>query len=102
MNDRYDDREEWYSDYLRYTAYINQPPRWYWIGMIASALWLVIYLLVYPSIPLLHSHWQGLGVPGGCQPWTAICEMQHDEKVLQDVRGNYFDNIRKTSSVELE
>jgi hypothetical protein len=51
-----DERGEWYSEYSG-AGYIYKPPGWYRLGMIASALWLVIYLLVYPSIPLLYLHW---------------------------------------------
>ena len=98
---RMDDRAEWYSEYFHYSPYVNQPPKIFWIGMIASGLWLVIYLIIYPSIPLLSTHWQGLGVPGGCQPWTAICEMQQGEKLLQDVRGGHLERIRRASVVEL-
>jgi hypothetical protein len=42
-------RDEWYG-FDR--GFLNQPPKIYWVGMIASALWLVIYLLLYPSIPI--------------------------------------------------
>jgi hypothetical protein len=51
-----DERGEWYSEYSG-AGYIYQLPRWYRLGMVASALWLVIYLLVYPSIPFLYLHW---------------------------------------------
>ena len=53
---RVDERGEWYSEYSG-AGYIYKLPMWYRLGMIASALWLVIYLLVYPSIPLLYLHW---------------------------------------------
>lgn len=81
IQDRADLRDEWYG-FDR--AYIQNPPKIYWFGMWLSAIWLVVYLLIYPSIPLpwAQTHWQGLGVPNGCQPWTAICEMQQDERAL--------------------
>lgn len=50
-----DDRGVWYSEYSG-AGYFYKPPGWYRLGMIASALWLVIYLLVYPSIPFLYLH----------------------------------------------
>ena len=99
---RYDDRGEWFREWSdSWSGVFYGPPNWYWLGMALSALWLVIYFLVYPSIPLVSSHWQGLGVPGGCQPWTAICEMQQGEAVVNEVRGRYFDKIRKASVEEV-
>ncbi len=98
---RVDDRGEWFREWDSYSNYINHPPRWYWIGMVLSALWIVVYLLIYPSIPLMNTHWQGLGVPGGCTPWTVICEMQQDEAALNQVRGVYLDRIRLSSVDEL-
>ncbi len=103
--DREDLREEWYLEwYLYYSAYagwIPKPPPIYWIGMALSAIWLAAYLVIYPSIPTLKSHWQGTGMPGHCQPWTAICEMQKAEEELNDARGKYFNKIRAVSVVEL-
>jgi cytochrome c oxidase cbb3-type subunit 3 len=98
---RYDDRGEWFREWDPWNSTINVPPNWYWLGMALSALWVVIYLLIYPSIPLVNGHWQGLGVPGGCQPWTAICEMQQGESVVNEVRGRYLDKIQKASVEEV-
>jgi cytochrome c oxidase cbb3-type subunit 3 len=67
--------------------------------MALSAVWLVVYLTIYPSIPLITSHWQGVGVPGGCRPWTAICEMRLAQAKLDSVRGPY---LEKLSSAALE
>lgn len=96
--DRGDLRDEWYGFDL---AYVNRPPNIYWIGVVLSAFWLLGYLLTYPSIPTLKTHWQGIGIPGHCQPWTAICEMQRAEEELNEVRGRYLNKIRAMSAVEL-
>jgi hypothetical protein len=39
-------------------------------------------------IPMVtaHGYWQGIGVPGGCQPWTAIYEMEKAQGELNKVR----------------
>jgi len=89
---REDLRDEWYG-FDR--PYINSPPKIYWLGMVLSALWVLGYLLIYPSIPFAFSqtHWKGIGMPGGCQPWTAICEMQQAEYKLNAVRGGHLDKI---------
>ena len=101
MADRYDNRGEWFREWDDTSSHINQPPRWYWLGMIASACWIVIYLLVYPSIPLSGTHWKGLGVLGGCQPWTAICELHQEQAVLDAVRAFYVARIRSMNVSEL-
>jgi len=90
---REDLRGEWYAEYDIYSASINRPPRIYWIGMLLSAIWLVGYLIIYPSIPMVTSHgyWQGIGIPGGCQPWTAICEMQKAQDELNEIRSHMRD-----------
>lgn len=98
---RFDDRGEWFREWDSWSGVSYGPPRWYWLGMTLSALWIAVYLLIYPSIPLLQGHWQGLGVPGGCQPWTAICEMQQGEAKLDAMRGRYLDKIQKASVEEV-
>lgn len=91
VEERVDLRSEWYAEFDVYAASINRPPRIYWLGMILSAIWLVGYLIIYPSIPMVtaHGYWQGIGVPGGCQPWTAICEMEKAQSELNEVREKY-------------
>lgn len=93
---REDLRGEWYREYDPYSVFAPRPPRLYWLGMAVSAVWVVAYLLIYPSIPLVfaQTHWKGIGMPGGCQPWTAICEMQQAEYKLNAVRGRYLDKLR--------
>jgi mono/diheme cytochrome c family protein len=40
-------------------------------------------------------------MPGGCQPWTAICEMKQAEDELNNVRGRYLAVVRTSSVLEL-
>lgn len=101
MDDRVDTRGEWFREWDVYSFSVNRIPRWYWLGMALSAGWIVVYLLVYPSLPGISSHWQGLGVPGGCQPWTAICEMQQAQTELDEARGRYLERIRNRSVDEV-
>jgi cytochrome c oxidase cbb3-type subunit 3 len=63
----------------------NQPPKWWMLGLTASAIWCVVYFLYYPSIPVsnTHSFFKGLG------GWTAITEMEADKSVVDEVRGKY-------------
>ncbi len=63
----------------------NQPPKWWMLGLTASAIWVVVYFLYYPSIPVsnAHGYWKGLG------GWTAITEMEADKSLVDEVRGKY-------------
>ena len=76
--------------------YINQPPKWWMIGLTASALWVVVYWLIYPSVPisLAGDHWKGLNIFNGGHRWTAIRERMEDEKEIDAVRKPYEDKIK--------
>jgi len=65
--------------------FTNQPPKWWMLGLTASAIWAVVYWLYYPSIPVstTSSFFKGLG------GWTAISEMEADKGVVDEVRGKY-------------
>ena len=82
--------------------FTNQPPRWWMLGLTASALWVVVYWTMYPAIPvaLAGTHFKGLGLPGlnlhlpGTDPkddgkWSAIKELAIDQQALDEVRGPY-------------
>lgn len=63
----------------------NQPPKWWMLGLAASAIWVVVYWLFYPSIPIatMGEHFKGLG------GWTAIKEMEADKGEVEAVRGKF-------------
>ena len=63
----------------------NQPPKWWMLGLTASAIWCVVYFLYYPSIPVSNTHSFFKGIGG----WTAITEMEADKSVVDEVRGKY-------------
>ena len=65
--------------------FANQPPKWWMLGLTASAIWCVVYFLYYPSFPLsnMHSFFKGIG------GWTAISEMEADKSLVDEVRGKY-------------
>ena len=83
----------WDDDLADYT---NQPPKWWMIGLTASALWVVVYWLIYPSVPiaLMGDHWKGLPIFNDGQYWTAIRERMEDEKEIDAVRKPYEDKIK--------
>lgn len=65
--------------------FINQPPKWWMLGLTVSALWVVVYWIFYPSIPISTANGFFKGVGG----WTAIKEMEADKSVVDEVRGKY-------------
>ncbi|MDD4929442.1 MAG: c-type cytochrome [Gallionella sp.] len=75
--------------------YVNQPPKWWMLGLTASAIWVVVYWTMYPAVPLAMSgtFFEGVGLPGSGK-WTAIKELAEDQKVLDDVRKPYEDKLK--------
>lgn len=73
----------------------NQPPKWWMLGLAASAIWVVVYWLLYPAIPISTSgtFFKGIGLPGSGQ-WTAIKELEADQKVLDDARSKYENKLK--------
>ena len=65
--------------------FANQPPKWWMLGLTASALFVVVYWIYYPSVPLPASNTFFKGVGG----WTAIKEMEADKGEVDAVRGKY-------------
>lgn len=63
----------------------NQPPKWWMLGLAASAIFVVVYWLYYPSVPVPTSNTFFKGVGG----WTAIKEMEADKSEVDAVRGKY-------------
>ena len=73
----------------------NQPPRWWMLGLTASAIWVVVYWLMYPSIPFATSgdFFKGVGLPATGQ-WSAIKELEQDQAVLDAVRKPFEDKLK--------
>jgi cytochrome c oxidase cbb3-type subunit 3 len=61
----------------------NPPPRWWTIAFHASWIFVVVYAILYPMIPLVSSHTKGvLG-------WTSIGEFKESVAQLDEVRGPF-------------
>lgn len=82
----------WDDDLADFT---NQPPKWWMLGLTASAIWVVVYFIMYPAIPLATNgtFFKGVGLPGSGQ-WTAIKELETDTAVLDAVRKPYEDKLK--------
>ena len=70
--------------------FVNQPPKWWMLGLAASAIFVVGYWLYYPSVPLPFSNSFFKGFGG----WTAIKEMDADKSEVDAVRGKYEDKLK--------
>ena len=69
--------------------FANQPPKWWMLGLTASAIWCVVYFAYYPSIPVSNMGGFFKGIGG----WTAISEMEADKSDVDKVRGQYEDKL---------
>jgi cytochrome c oxidase cbb3-type subunit 3 len=91
----------WDDDLADFT---NPPPKWWMLGLTASAIWVVVYWTVYPAVPVAMegTYFKGLGLPGlsfhlpgtnakDDNKWTAIKELAIDQKELDAVRKPYED-----------
>ncbi len=76
--------------------FATQPPKWWMLGLTASALWVVAYWVIYPAVPVALAGWhfQGVGVAGMDGKWTAIKELAVDQARLDKVRGPYEEKIK--------
>ena len=94
----------WDDDLADFT---NQPPRWWMLGLTASALWVVVYWIMYPAIPVSLGgyHFRGVGLPGlsyhlpgtdakDDNKWTAIKELAIDTQVVDEVRGKWESKLK--------
>ncbi len=63
----------------------NQPPKWWMLGLAASALFVVVYWLYYPSVPFSTAGGFFKGIGG----WTAIGEMEADKSSVDAIRGKF-------------
>lgn len=77
----------WDDDLADFTT---QPPRWWMLALTASAIWIVVYWLYYPSVPIPASNTFFKGVGG----WTAIKEEEADKSEVDTVRGKYEAKIK--------
>ena len=75
--------------------FVNQPPKWWMLGLTASAIWVVVYFVMYPAIPFAMSgtFFEGVGLPGSGK-WTAIKELAEDTKELEAIRSKFEDKLK--------
>ena len=70
---------------------LNDPPAWWMIGLHASWIFIVLYTLLYPSWPMLHSHFKGL------LGWTSIQEYKQNMGAIEQIRAPFENKIKDLS-----
>ncbi len=73
----------------------NPPPRWWTIAFYLSVVWVVAYLVIYPSIPLATGHYKGL------IGWTSINEYKEAVAKNDAIRQPYLDKLETMSAQEI-
>jgi len=73
----------------------NDPPRWWLIGYFLSPVFIVVYLILYPSIPLIHDYTRGL------LGWTQIDEYNESMAQLKIIRAPFEKKIEALSAQEI-
>lgn len=94
--------------------FVNQPPKWWMLGLTASGIWVVVYWLMYPAVPvaMAGTFFKGFGLPGlslhlpgtdaaDDNKWTAIKELAIDQKELDDVRKPYEDKLKDMTAAAI-
>lgn len=74
---------------------LNPPPKWWMIGLHASWIFVVLYFLLYPSIPLVNSHFKGI------MGWTSIGEFKDSMQEIQEIRAEFENRMRGMSAAAI-
>ena len=73
----------------------NEPPTWWTIGFHASWIFVIVYTLLYPSWPLIDTHFKGL------LGWTSMDEYHQDLKSIEAVRAPFESKIETMSAADI-
>ncbi len=73
----------------------NPPPRWWTNALYLSGLLVLVYFILYPSLPLINDSTKGL------LGWTQIKEYKEDLAKVQDVRAPFEEKISSMTAEEI-
>ncbi len=73
----------------------NPPPRWWTNALYLSGLLVLVYFILYPSLPLINDSTKGL------LGWTQIKEYKEDMAKVQDVRAPYEEKLASMTAEEI-
>jgi len=74
---------------------LNEPPRWWMISFYASIAWVLVYFILYPSIPLVDSYTKGV------MGWTQIKEYKEDLRKIEQVRAPWENKLKGMSAAAI-
>ena len=69
----------------------NQPPRWWMNTLYLSAVFMVIYFILYPSIPTF------TGYTKGVLGWTQMKRYEETKQEIETIRAPYEEKIKNLS-----
>lgn len=69
----------------------NQPPRWWMNTLYLSGIFMVVYFILYPSIPTL------TGYTKGVLGWTQMKRYEETKQEIESIRAPYEDKIKNMS-----
>ncbi len=73
----------------------NPPPKWWTICFYLSLLWCLVYVVLYPAIPLVN------GASKGVLGWTSIGELKAQVEKYDGQRAPYMAKLEKMSAQEI-
>ena len=73
----------------------NPPPRWWVIALYLSGLLVLVYFILYPSLPLINDSTKGL------LGWTMIKEYKEDLAEVEARRSPYEDKLAAMTAAEI-
>jgi len=82
-----------WDDNIRELA--NPIPRWWMLSWYASCAWVLIYVFIYPSLPI------GDKPTAGIMGWTAIGEYKEGMAEVEAIRAKYEDQIKGMTAEQI-
>lgn len=73
----------------------NPPPRWWMIGLYLSGLVVLVYFILYPSIPLVKGNTKGI------LGWTQIEEYKRGVERIEQKRAPFEDRLAEMTAEEI-
>lgn len=73
----------------------NDPPGWWMMGGYISIIFLIVYFVLYPAIPLVHGYTRGL------LGWTQVDEYKSSVAEIMSVRAPFEEKIAKKNAKEI-
>ena len=73
----------------------NPPPRWWTNALYLSGLLVLVYFILYPSLPLINDSTKGL------LGWTQIKEYKEDLAKVDDVRAPFEEKLASMTAEEI-